>query len=184
MNMKRLFLVIATGLTILSLNNMANATDALASFNPTIQKLEISRDGGKTWVTVFDNNTAPVDLVAINGQNVGTFLGSAVVPSGRYNKSRVTVTDTTFSFTVNDDLGHGNGTINITSNNIPAGTFPLTEIDDISISITDGGTVNGVINFDAATSYSGLTYIWNGGAAPNQYTFTGVTFNPKITVAE
>ena len=165
---------------------MANAADTLASFTPTIQKLEISRDGGKTWVTVFDNNAAPVDLVAISGQNVGTFLGSAVVPSGKYNKSRVTVTDTTFSFTVNDDLGlgHVNGTITITSNNIPAGTFPLTEIGDISVSVTDGGTVNGVINFDAATSYSGLTYLWNGGAAPNQYTFTGVTFNPNVTVTE
>ncbi len=159
----------------------AYAVDTLTSFQPTIQKLEISRNGGKTYITVFENNTTPIDLVAINGQSVGTFIGDASVPAGHYNQARVTVTGVSFTFTANNGA-NGNGTLNIAAGDIPAGTFPIIESHTMSVIVTANGTVNGVINFDAATSYSGLTYVWNGRAAPNQYTFTGVTINPNISI--
>lgn len=179
---KFIAVTIFVGLIIYSLIKSVYAADTLSSFQTTIQKLEISRDGGRTYFTVFDNNTTSVDLVAISGQNVGTFIGSAIVPAGTYNYSRVTVTDSTLQFTVNDGT-NGNGTITVTVNDMPAGTFPRTETQSMAVTVSDAGTVNGVINFDAATSYSGLTYTWNGNPAPNQYTLTaGFTFNPNVTV--
>lgn len=182
-NMKRFAIISVTGLIILALGRVVNAADTLTAFQNTIEKLEISRDGGKTYFTVFENSNTSIDLVAINGQSVGTFIGNALVPAGTYNYSRVRVSDATLTFTVNDEIpGHGNGTITITKNDMPAGSIPRTETGTMSVKVSDGGTVNGVINFDAATSYSGLTYIWKGGAAPNQYTLTGLTFAPNITV--
>lgn len=175
---KRIIFILAACAFLVS---SAYAVDTLTSFQPTIQKLEISRNGGKTYITVFENNTTPIDLVAINGQNVGTFIGDASVPAGNYNYARVIVTGTSFTFTVNNGA-NGNGTLNIAASDIPAGTFPIVQTNTMSVVVTANGTVNGVINFDAATSYSGLTYIFNGGAAPNQYTFTGVNMNPNISI--
>lgn len=155
----------------------AYAVDTLTSFQPTIQKLEISRNGGKTYIIVFENNTTPIDLVAISGQNVGTFIGDASVPAGNYNYARVTVTGVSFTFTVNDGV-NGNGTLNIAASDIPAGTFPIVEGHTMSVVVAANGTVNGVINFDAATSYSGLAYTFLGG----QYRFQGVTIRPNISI--
>lgn len=178
---RRFYRIILMGLAIVFFNKLAYAVDSLTAFQVTIQKLEISRNGGKTYMTIFDNNSAAIDLVQINGQSVGTFIGNMLVPAGTYNKSRVTISDVTIQFTVNNEV-NGNGTITITQNDMPAGTFPRTELGNMTVAVSANGTVNGVINFDAATSYSGLTYIFNGGAAPNQYTLTGVTFNPNVSV--
>ena len=176
--MKRIFIItVLVGFAILFLSELVSA-QTLTNFNNTIEKLEISRDGGKTYFTVFENNNTSIDLVAINGQNVGTFMGNALVPAGRYNKYRVRISDCTIVFgNLNCCGGPAGGTLNITSNQM-GGAIPRTETGDMNITITDGGTVNGVINFDAATSYSGFTYTWNGVA----YILTGLTFNPNITV--
>lgn len=178
--MKRILIItVLVGFAILFLSELVSA-QTLTNFNNTIEKLEISRNGGKTWITVFEGNASSVDLVAVNGQNVGTFIGNAIVPAGRYNKYRVRISDSTIVFgNLNCCGGPAGGTLNITSDQM-GGAIPRTETGDMNITVTDGGTVNGVINFDAATSYSGFGYNFVGG----QYILTGLTFSPNITVSE
>lgn len=170
------------------------AVDVLSQFNVTIQKLEISKDGGRTYFTVFEGNTTPVNLVALSGQGVGTLLGEANVPAGTYTRSRVTISAVTLVFTVDGtgatggtNLGGGTTgtlTINIaTTAGAPA--LPLLEEKSMNVSCKHNGTVNAVINFDAATSFSGLTYTDNDGVgAGTAVTLTGLTFDPVVEVVE
>ena len=167
------------------------AADTLTQFNTTIQKLEISKDGGSTFFTIFDGVSRSVDLVALSGQNVGTFLGEADVPEGHYNFYRVIVTAATLVYRV-DGTGATNAT-NLSSSNTGTltvdlttyGGFPRTETGTMSTKCNAGGTTNAVINFDAATSSSNLQYADNDGpGAGTTVTFQGVTFAPVISVVE
>jgi hypothetical protein len=175
-----LFVIFLLSLSTFSFAQHTNVSASLTHFYNTIQKMELSKDGGSTWFTVFDNNTSQIDLVALNGQNVGTILGTTNIPAGYYNNIRVTISDSSvvFSLTCNDDSATGTLTLDFAN---PGGgtpvSFPMTVTDDIGLTISEGGTTTCVMDFDAATSYVS-SFIHQSGS-----TFTpgsGFTFNPQI----
>jgi hypothetical protein len=176
---------------IISNNQSAQALDTLTSFQTTVQKLEVSKDGGQTFITIFENNTQPIDLTNLSGQNLGSFLGSAIVPAGTYNRARVTVSTATVTFTV-DGTGatnatnlNANTTGTLTDDLTARATFPIMQTLSINVTMTTGGTTNAVIDFDAATSATNLAYSDDdAGGAGVAVTFGGITVNPQIKVSE
>ena len=157
----------------------------ITAFTNTITKLEVSRNSGKTWTTVFDNNTTSIDLVTISGQSVGTVMGAALVPSGTYNRYRVTIATSQITFRCNDDTGGGWGNLIVTQANMVAGggvTFPLISEGDMNVTVNKDGTVDGKINFKAASSYSSFTFVLAGAPGSGNYILTGLAFNPDITI--
>jgi hypothetical protein len=170
------------------------AVDVLSQFNTTIEKLEISKDGGASYVAVLEGNTVPVNLVALSGSSVGSFLGQAKVAAGSYNRARVKVTTATLVFTVDGtgvqggtNLSAGTtGTLTIDTTTVTGGPrFPIVQEHSISVSCQSGGTVTAVIDFDARSSFSGLTYTDNDGAgAGTDVTLTALNFAPVIQVSE
>ncbi|MBI4431512.1 MAG: DUF4382 domain-containing protein [Candidatus Omnitrophica bacterium] len=176
---------------LLTLVASSPAADTLTAFNTTVQKLEVSKDGGATFFTVFDNNTAALDLVALSGQNVGTFLGEAKIPEGTYNFYRVLVTSASLTFRV-DGTGETSGSTNLNANTTGTLTVnlnnfaccPRTETGTMNVSCKEGGVTEAVINFDAATSVNGLQYQdADGAGSGTTVVFQGVTFAPVINVA-
>ena len=79
------------------------------------------------------------------------------------------------------DTGMGNGTLNINATSAVA--FPLTVEGSMLVTYPKDGSVKLVINFDAATSFSGLTYVDNDGGVGNGATLTGLAFDPIIAIA-
>lgn len=169
------------------------AVDVLTSFRTTISRLEISKDGGATWITIFDGSSVSVDLVTLSGQGVGTFLGEADIPAGVYNRARVRISTATLVFTVDGtgisgatNLSAGTtGTLTIDLTTTPgAPTFPLTRTQTISVSCKHSATTEATIDFDAQTSFSGLSYTDDDGAGAGvAVTLAGITFEPVVTVA-
>ena len=173
---------------------LLHAADVLSQFNTTIEKLEISKDGGTTYITVFDGNTSSVNLVALSGSSVGSLLGEAKVPAGTYNRSRVVVSAVTLVFTVDGTGAQGGTNLNaVTTGTLTiniattagAPSLPLTDEKSMKITCKHTGTVNATINFDAQTSFSNLTYTDNDGVgAGTDVTLTGLSFDPVIDVVE
>jgi hypothetical protein len=168
------------------------ALASITSFTTTIQRLEISKDGGITWITIFDGNARAVDLAQLKGQSVGTLLGEAVIPAGTYNRARVRVTTATVTFSVDGAATEVVGATNLTAAtrgvlviDLTALTaFPLTRTYNISVSCKHGAVTEGTIDFDAGTSYSAFTYSDDDGAGGGvAVTLLGLTFEPRITVA-
>ena len=171
----RIFALLSYMLFIVVSTSGAVAPDAstLTSFEVVMQKLEVSQDGGNKIFTIFDSNTTVVDLVAISGSSVGTFIGEAAVPAGTYNWSRVTVTRTDATWNVT--VGGNSGSVSMP-------TYTTTVIDtntSMSVIVPPDGSVNGIINMDAGTSYSSLDVIELGAGS---FQFNNVTIAPVISV--
>jgi len=161
-------------------------TATLTNFYNVIQKLEISKNGGATYFTVFDNNTDEVDLVAVSGQNVGSVLGTnSNIPAGRYNYSRVTITNSRIIFSMScSESGHSDGTLTIGESGgdyEPSQGYPIIVEDTIDLTVNPGGTTNAVMNFDAESSYAGSTFVHEGGTT---YSPEDFVFDPQVTVTD
>lgn len=158
------------------------SASTLSNFYNTIQKLELSKDGGITWFTVFDNNTNQVDLVALSGQNVGTILGSNNLPAGYYDKIRGAISASSTVFSVSCDNTHGlsSGSKTLDFTTVSGGpSFPITFTDDADFTVSEGGTTTCVMDFDAASSYS-ATFCHNNSTSDWQVYFPTFSFNPQI----
>lgn len=167
-------------------------TATMTNFFNVIEKLEISKNGGATYFTIYDNNTNEVDLVAVSGQNVGTVLGTnSNIPAGRYNYARATVANSRIVFNVSctNPGEHGvaaTGILTIGDKDgpfAPDSGYPIIEEGAIDITVTAGGTTNAVMDFDAALSYAGSTFRHQTGGAVEWYPGTFV-FDPAITIGE
>ena len=63
-------------------------------YEVTIQKFEISQDGGQTWVTLSDAS-ATFDLAQVStGKAVGNYLSQNGIQAGTYNAVRITISST------------------------------------------------------------------------------------------
>ena len=85
-------------------------TGTPTSFKITVLKLEMSTDGGTTWIVVFDDSTGTeLDLAAVSANTtVGNFVNNTIIPNGTYNAVRITmnqifkITGTVTSSVAND----------------------------------------------------------------------------------
>lgn len=180
--------IFVEGKMLYAQHNGDKVSATLTNFYNTIKKLEISKNGGATYFTVFDNNTSEIDLVAVSGSNVGSVLGTnSNIPAGRYNYSRVTVTDCRIVFSMScSDHPNQSGTLTIGEaggDYEPPQGYPIVVEDSIDLTVTVGGTTNAVMNFDAASSYAGSTFQHVSGTTYSP-TPGGFSFDPQITVSD
>lgn len=157
---KVISLISLAALLVASIPVLAFAQQQLTRFAVTIDQLDISRDGGRTWLTIH-SGAKQFDLVALSGGNAGAW-SSVVIPAGTYNRWRVHTT--TYSATV---TGHNQwGTVNA------AGTVPANAAWDegnMNVVVESDGTTSATFNFDAETSYTVM--------GPND-----ISLDPQITV--
>lgn len=171
---KQMILGIGIAALILIASPLYADTSSLSEFVCTIEKLEISKDGGGTWFTVFKGSTAKTDMMALSGSNVGTVMGSNKVPAGTYDKSRVHIT---YSKIVIDYTDTDGNNADITASD---GVQDLTREYDGNVTVTPNGTTRAVINLDAASSYTITATDWDG----DSFEDVNFTFEPQITIVE
>lgn len=143
----------------------------------TAEKMEISKDGGITWFTVFEGNTDPMSLI---GQPAVP-TGDGTVPAGHYNTYRVHITYSRFVIEYSDGT---NGTSYVYDNSgnpyIEDSSVDITNTDSMSATVSRDGTTNAYIDFDPAASVQSCTAVWDG----SKYVLTDFQFEPVVSVHE
>lgn len=91
----KLLILSLSACLILCVNVIAYAADYVEAtpekYQVTLKKVELSNDGGSTWVTVGSGDIN-FDIASKNaGEVAGTYISNVNVPAGTYNKMRATV---------------------------------------------------------------------------------------------
>lgn len=121
--MSRLFksitIILVTGLIVeLASQEALAALGTPTVYRVTVRRIEISKDGGTTWVTVGSGDLTFNIASANAGAVVGTYVSNATVDAGTYNKMRATISRTyTLRGSIVQDAGANNGTRFYTSAN-------------------------------------------------------------------
>jgi hypothetical protein len=143
----------------------------------TIEKLEISKNGGLTWFTVFEGGSTPLNMVG----NPAAPTGDGSVPAGSYNKGRVHVIYNKFVIEYDDGVnGASNVYDGLTGNAYIEDYDDISQEDPISVNVSANGTTNAYIDFDPSASLTSCTAIWDGA----KYVVTDMDFEPVISVHE
>ena len=147
----------------------------------TISKIEVSKDGGTTWLTAFEGNQV-LDLVAISGENVLVFNPRAgLLKEATYNKARTVVTYAKAEVTIDDGI-HGPKQFIFTNPAVIKKSYPIIDERSIKVKIIiDNGYAppTATFNFDAEKSYS-IQANWDPKI--NNYKVTDIEFYPLIKV--
>ena len=79
------------GLVLGAVGVQAASTDADGTYTVTVTKVEVSKDGGTTYTTLFDGSQA-INIAAVDAGAVAAGLASgAALEAGIYNTVRVTI---------------------------------------------------------------------------------------------
>ena len=162
----------------------AASSDADGTYTVTITKVEVSKDSGATYVTVFSGSQA-INIASVNAGAVAASLVSGVVlDAGTYNRVRVTLGANLqvkgFRNTGSGTTDYTNGTtFNTVAGNDPGGdyavsTFTINPADRLqvltispSVVIQPGGSPNVTVTFNTS------------GVIAASYTITA----PSVSVA-
>lgn len=148
-----MFLVVTA---VISISNFAFAT--LTTFDVIIDQLDISRDGGRTWVTLVNTPTT-FQMMNLRGGNASQWFSGVKVPAGRYNKWRAHI----IWYHATTAVGGGD----IAADD--QGSIDTWDSGDMNVVVDSGGNTSAIWNFDADDSYT-----IHGPA--------DIELNPQITV--
>lgn len=152
---KMIFVIGFLGIVIFSLPLGYAETGNPSVYKVTVQRIELSADGGTTYTTVF-SGSSELDIASANaGQVAGNFVSDIKIADGLYNRLRVTISATfkiKGSVVLNADNRRyytlANGTASLVAANeveatitapvniSPTGTF--TSVDTVSITVANG----------------------------------------------
>ena len=115
----------------------AVATDTPQTYKVSITKLEISNDGGSTYITLFEGASDYIDIASVSaGQAAGNFFAGLSVPDGTYTHVRATPSAT---FKMKGSVSYS-GTTYYT---IAGGSTSTTAADMVEATINVQGTMTG-----------------------------------------